>query len=146
MRALFDVSMLLTLFDPGHVMHRAAMTWWQSNRAHGWASCPLSENGFLRIISQRSYPRPVPLPDALATIQAQVARGGHEFWPDDLSILDAERINHTRLLGPAQITDIYLLALAVRHNGRLVTLDRSMDSTSVRNAAPANIVILGQAP
>ena len=146
MRALFDVSMLLTLFDPGHVMHRAAMTWWQSNRAHGWASCPLSENGFLRIISQRSYPRPVPLPDALATIQAQVARGGHEFWPDDLSILDAERINHTRLLGPAQITDIYLLALAVRHNGRLVTLDRSMDATSVRNAAPANLVILGQAP
>jgi toxin-antitoxin system PIN domain toxin len=146
MRALFDVSMLLALFDPGHVMHRAAMTWWQSSRAHGWASCPLSENGFLRIISQRSYPRPVPLPDALATIQAQVARGGHEFWPDDLSILDAERINHTRLLGPAQITDIYLLALAVRHNGRLVTLDRSMDSTSVRNAAPANLVIVGQAP
>ena len=146
MRALFDVSTLLALFDPGHVMHRVAMTWWKSNRAHGWASCPLSENGFVRIISQRSYPRAVPLPDALATIKAQVARGGHEFWPDDLSILDAERINHTRLLGPAQITDIYLLALAVRHNGRLVTLDRSMDSTSVRNAAPANIVILGQAP
>ena len=146
MRALFDVSMLLALFDAGHVMHRVAMTWWKSNRVNGWASCSLSENGFLRIISQRSYPRPVPLPDALATIQAQVARGGHEFWPDDLSILDAERINHTRLLGPAQITDIYLLALAVRHNGRLVTLDRSMDSTSVRNAAPANIVILGQAP
>ena len=146
MRALFDVSMLLTLFDPGHVMHRAAMTWWQSNRAHGWASCPLSENGFLRIISQRSYPRPVALPDALATIQAQVARGGHEFWPDDLSILDAERINHTRLLGPAQITDIYLLALAVRHNGRLVTLDRSVYYTSVRNVALANRLIPGKAP
>ncbi len=145
MRALFDVSMLLALFDPGHVMHRVAMAWWMSNRVHGWASCPLSENGFLRIISQRSYARPVPLPDALATFQAQVARGGHEFWPDDVSILDAERVDHTRLLGPAQITDIYLLALAVRHNGRLVTLDRSIDTTSVRNAAPANLVILGNA-
>lgn len=146
MRALFDVSMLLALFDPGHVMHRVAKSWWKSNRAHGWASCPLSENGFLRIISQRSYSRPVPLPDALATIQAQVARGGHEFWPDDVSILDAEGIDHTRLLGPAQITDIYLLALAVRHNARLVTLDRSIDRTSVRNARTESLVILGCLP
>lgn len=146
MRALFDVSTLLALFDPGHVMHRVAMTWWKSNRVHGWASCPISQNGFVRIISQRSYQRPVPLPDALATFQAQVARGGHEFWSDDVSILDAERVDHTRLLGPAQITDIYLLALAVRHNGRLVTLDRSIDKTSVRNARAENLVILGAAP
>lgn len=146
MRALFDVSTLLALFDPGHVMHRVAMSWWKSNQADGWASCPLSENGYLRIISQRSYTRPVPLPDALATFQAQVARGGHEFWPDDLSILDAQGIDHARLLGPAQITDIYLLALAVRHNGRLVTLDRSIDRASVRKARPENLVILGCPP
>lgn len=140
MRALFDVNMLLALFDPVHVHHRVAMSWWADNRASGWASCPITQNGFLRIASQLSYTSPMPLPEAMRTFEAQVAKGGNEFWPDDLSILDDAHIDHTRLLGPRQLTDVYLLALAVKHGGRLVTLDHSLSFKAARGASEANLV------
>ncbi len=142
MRALFDVSMLLALFDPLHIHHRAAMTWWAENRAEGWASCPLTQNGFLRIAAQPSYSSPIPLPQAIGTFRTQIAKGGHDFWSDDISLLDAEMIDHTRLLGPRQITDIYLLALAVHHGGRFVTLDTSISPAAVRSAAPDQLVVI----
>lgn len=142
MRALFDVSMLLALFDPGHVHHRLAMTWWGENRADGWASCPLTQNGFLRIASQTSYTSPIPLAEAIATFNAQIATGGHEFWPDDFSILDEAHTDHTRLLGPRQLTDVYLLALAVKHGGRLVTLDRRVSWRAARKGGEANLVAI----
>lgn len=143
MRALFDVSMLLALFDPGHVHHRLAMTWWRENRAGGWASCPLTQHGFLRIASQPSYTNPIALSDAIATFKKQIERGGHEFWPDDISILDDVHVDRTRLLGPKQLTDVYLLALAVKHGGRLVTLDRSLYWQAARSASQANLVVIG---
>jgi toxin-antitoxin system PIN domain toxin len=142
MRALFDVSMLLALFDPVHVHHRNALTWWAANCAEGWASCPLTQNGFLRIASQPSYANPMPLPQALSTFHAQLAKGGHEFWPDDISIIDREKIDHSRLLGPRQITDICLLALAVRHGGRFVTLDRGISWQAVKGAEASHLVVV----
>lgn len=142
MRALFDVSMLIASFDAGHVRHRSAMSWWMQNGASGWATCPLSENGFLRIITQRTYQRPVQLPDALLTLRRQIAEGGHEFWPDDLSLLDGAHIDHGRLLGPKQITDVYLLALAVKNGGRLVTLDTGISVAVVKGATYNNLVAI----
>lgn len=76
MRALFDVNMLLALFDPQHVQHAKALTWWSENRDHGWASCPLTENGFLRIASQPSYTNPLPMAQAITLLKAQIAKGG----------------------------------------------------------------------
>ena len=142
MRALFDVSVLLAAFDPGHIHHERAIRWWVRNGALGWATCPLTENGFLRIISQSGYQRPVSLPDAVRTLRRQIAEGGHEFWPDDLSLLDAARIDYAHLLGPKQITDVYLLALAVKHGGRLVTLDRGISFAVAKGATSDQLVTM----
>lgn len=117
--------------------------WWATNGNLGWASCPLTQNGYLRVASQGSYSKPVPLAQAIRILQMQIDEGRHEFWRDDISILDETVVDRARLLGPRQITDIYLLALAVKNGGRLVTLDRSIQQTSVRAARPENLVILG---
>lgn len=142
MRALLDVNVLLALFDPGHLFHRRAREWWGLNRAAGWASCPLTENGYLRIVSQNTYARPVRLPDALKLFRSWAVPPLHEFWPDDLSLLDADNIDYTHLLGPKQITDIYLLALAARNGGRLVTCDRGISIHAVRHATAENLVTI----
>jgi uncharacterized protein len=142
MRGLFDVSVLLALHDADHLHHARATAWWDREAQRGWASCPLSQNGFARIISQRSYSRPLPLVAALDMLRATTARPDHEFWPDDLSILDPAHIDHTHLLGPRQLTDIYLLALAVKHGGRFVTLDTSIALAAVRGAVPSQLVIV----
>lgn len=142
MRALFDVNALLAMFDGGHVHHEAISTWWRGVREYGWASCPLTQNGFLRIISGPRYPGSKPLSDAVGLLRAQAEIPGHEFWADDLTILDDAVFPHGHLLGPNQITDVYLLALAVRRGGRLVTFDRSIAAAAVRGSEPRHIVIL----
>jgi toxin-antitoxin system PIN domain toxin len=142
MRALLDISMLLALFDTKHLHNRAAQAWWRDNRDHGWATCPLTENGFLRIVSQRGYSNPVAMADALAMLRGWAKPPLHAFWPDDVSLLDAAVIDHGRVLGPRQLTDIYLLALATRHGGRFVTLDRGISVRAVHGAEPANLVMV----
>lgn len=142
MRALLDVSVLLALFDPAHIHHRRAMAWWSGNRAEGWASCAMTQNGFLRIASQPSYSNPFPLPKAIATLQAQIARSDHAFWPDSISLLDRSLIDHSRVLGHRQLTDIYLLALAVHRGGRLVTIDTSISPSAVKGARREHLVIV----
>lgn len=142
MIALLDVNMLIALMDPKHVHHTRARQWWAAekagekagDKAAGWASCPITQNGFLRIVTQSAYPNRFPLPDALAILRRATALPGHMFWPDDLSLLDDTAIDHTRLLGPRQITDAYLLGLAVRRGGRLVTLDTGISVGVVRGA------------
>ena len=143
MRGLFDVSMLLALFDSAHVFNVTARQWWSKNSDHGWASCPLTENGFLRVVSQRGYSSPPPLASALALLRGWAAPPRHAFWPDDVSLMDAKVFDHGHILGPGQITDIYLLALAVKHGGRLVTFDRGMSVKTVRGAGVQHLVIIG---
>ena len=143
MRALFDVSMLLALFDPAHVFNATARQWWVENQDHGWASCPLTENGFLRVVSQRGYSSPLPLADALSRLRTWAVPARHAFWPDDVSLMDTTVFDHGHVLGPGQNTDIYLLALAVRHSGRLVTFDRSISVKAVRGAGPQHLVTAG---
>ena len=142
MRALLDVNLLLALFDPAHTHHARSVSWWQGQASGGWASCPLTQNGFVRVVSRASYPRPARLPDALQLLRAWAVPPRHEFWPDDLSLLDETYIDHSRLLGPNQITDIYLLALAVKNGGRLVTFDRGVTIAAVKGAKAKNLVVL----
>jgi toxin-antitoxin system PIN domain toxin len=143
MRALLDVNAFLALADQNHVHHRIVRDWWAGSHSFGWASCPLTENGFLRIITQPSYPSPLPIGMALQMLAAAFAEGDHEFWPDDISLTDAGHFEHGLILGPKQVTDIYLLALAVHRGGRLVTLDRSISIASVKGAKADNLVVLG---
>ena len=143
MRALLDINMLLALADASHPHHQRARAWRVAEIGEaGWASCPLTQNGFVRICTQRSYKNPLSLPDALLVMQRLAARPDHQFWPDDVSILDDRLIDRTRLLGPRQITDIYLLALAVKHGGRLVTLDTGISLQAVRGAREGQLVVV----
>jgi hypothetical protein len=141
-RALLDVSLLLALFDVDHSHHPDAGRWWAADRRHGWASCPLSQNGFVRIISGSGYPRRLLTAEAVVLLEKQIELGNHQFWSDDLSIVDPEVFDHSYILGPKQLTDVYLLALAVKNGGRLVTFDRSIPLRAVRGAEAHHVVVL----
>ena len=142
MRALIDVNVLLALFDPDHVDHRTAQRFVRSGLQDGWATCPLTQNGFVRIISQPRYPSPVSTADALTRLAEAASHESHTFWPDDASLLDPDVLDRSSLLGPRQVTDAYLLALAVRHGGRLVTFDRAIPLRAVVGAAPEHVQVL----
>jgi uncharacterized protein len=142
LRALFDVNLLVALLDEQHVHHTRAHQWWSAVREGGWASCPLTENGFLRVISQPTYPNPVPVSAAHELLGRQMAETDHAFWPADISILDATVFNRDRLLGPKQLTDVYLLALAVRHGGSLATIDGGVSLDTVRGAEARHLTVV----
>ena len=142
MRALFNVNVLLALFDPDHTFNRRARAWWSTNRTNGWATCPLTQNGFVRVMSQPSYRQNRSIADAAALLKAGVLQRGHALWPDDVAMTDVHMFDHSRILGPKQITDIYLLALAVRNEGRLVTFDRGIPLAAVRSAEPRHLIVL----
>jgi toxin-antitoxin system PIN domain toxin len=141
LRALFDVNLLIALFDEQHVLHGRAHEWWVANRANGWASCPLTQNGFVRVICQPSYPNPISIAAALEFLAEQLADTDHSFWPDDISLLDAELFDRERILGPKQLTHVYLLALAVRNGGRLATFDRAVPLNAVHGADSRHVAV-----
>lgn len=142
MRVLFDVNALIAIVDEQHVHHRIIHEWWAANRSGGWASCPLTENGLARIISQPGYKNRVTTTFAIELLAEQFGEGDHAFWPDDISLRDATRFDPSRILGPRQITDVYLLALAVKNDGRLATLDRSVPLRAARGAEPRHLVVI----
>ncbi|MFK5644896.1 TA system VapC family ribonuclease toxin [Ornithinimicrobium sp. LYQ121] len=141
-RALLDVGVLLALMDPDHVYHERVHRWFaQDTDDDGWASCALTQNGFVRILSQPRYPNPVPVAHAVQVLRSSLASEAHEFWPCDVSLTD-DAIDATRLLGHRQVTDTYLLALAVAHRGRFVTLDSNIDRSAVPAADDGSLVVL----
>ena len=142
MRALFDVNMLLALLDAAHVHHERAKNWLMSQADPSWASCPLTQNGFVRILSQPSYPGHLSVHSAAKLLAEATVSVHHEFWPDDLSLLDEAAFETTRIHGPGQLTDAYLLGLAAYRGGRLVALDRSIAISGVPRAKSSNLVIL----
>ncbi len=142
MRALLDVNILIALFDVPHVHHGRAHSWWTAHRSSGWASCPLTQNGFAHVISKPGYSRPIALQTALSALAAQLGQPDHEFWPDEISITDSQLFDHSNLFGPKQITDVYLLGLAVKNGGRLVTFDRGLPLKAVRGAEARHLVVL----
>ena len=142
MRSLLDVNVLLALFQPDHVHFDRAQEWWKANQDYGWASCPLTQNGFVRILSQHSYPKPLPTAAAIGRLAEQIDQTDHLFWPDDLSIADRLVFDPGGILGPNQITDAYLLALAVKNGGRLATLDHGVSLRAVRGAEPRHLAVI----
>ncbi|MBI2382734.1 MAG: PIN domain-containing protein [Gammaproteobacteria bacterium] len=142
MRALLDVNVLIALLDADHVQHAAASRWLSGNLAHGWASCPITQNGCVRIMSQPGYPNALPAAEVAARLAEAAATPHHEFWADRVSLLDDHVIDRRYLLGPRQVTAAYLLALAVRENGRFVTFDRSVSLAAARGAAARHLCVL----
>jgi uncharacterized protein len=142
MRALLDVNVLIALFTPNHAHAQRAHSWWQENETNGWATCPLTQNGFARITSQASFPYSSTTAAAVARLRDIMARTRHEFWPDSISIADEGIFDPTFLLSHRQVTDTYLLALAMKNDGCLVTFDRSIQLAAVKGAKPENLVVV----
>jgi uncharacterized protein len=142
MRALFDVNVLIAMFDAQHAHHARAHQWWATNQTEGWASCPLTQNGFVRVTTHPSYPNRTAIRNAIELFERQILATDHAFWSDDISLLDPRLFDRERILGPKQLTDIYLLALAVRNGGRLVTFDRAVPTATVLGAAVESLVMI----
>lgn len=142
MRALLDVNVLIALLDSDHAHHARARAWLKENITHGWASCPLTQNGCIRIMSQPGYPGALPAAAVAERLAAATATSHHAFWPDAVSMLDAGRIAWNAVLGSRQVTDVYLLALAAQQNGRLVTLDRAVPLKAVPGAKARHLVVI----
>lgn len=142
MRALLDINILLALFDADHVDHTRTREWLETEIGQGWASCAITQNGFIRVISQPRYPSPIPIAQAVARLSRATRSEHHQFWSCDLSLLDGRLVDPTRLHGHRQVTDTYLLALAVAHGGRFVTFDHAIPSGAVAGSGPENLVVL----
>lgn len=142
MRALLDISFLLALLDRDHIHHDRGRRWFEREIQYGWASCATTQNGCIRILCQPSYPSPVSPRRAIQLISAATSAPYHEYWRSNISILDETIFDHSRIHGPRQITDVYLLGLAAQHGGRLVTFDQAIALSAVRTASPSNLVVL----
>ncbi len=133
--ALLDVNVLVALFDPDHLHHELAHDWFEDHRSGGWATCPTTETGFLRVLGSPAYGGTVSrTADLLARLSRFCSSGDHVFWPDGVSLRDAALFTSARVTGFHQLTDIYLLGVAKTHAGRLVTFDRAMPWKSIVGA------------
>ena len=140
MRALYDVSVLVALLDKNHKAHDSASKWALDNAGQGWASCPITQNGCLRILSQPKYQNPLSLAEALRRLRIAVSTPYHQFLTDDISLLDETIISHPNISSHSQLTDVYLLALAVAHDARFVTLDTHIPRYAVMGTTPERLV------
>lgn len=142
MTALLDVNVLIALLDAGHLHHGAASSWLSDHLDEGWASCPLTQNGCIRILSQNAYPNRAPAAEVAARLAEAAAHPAHSFWPDSASLLTPGLLDWSKLLSGRHITDAYLLALAVKHKGRFVTLDKGVPLAAVSGAKAKHLVVI----
>ncbi|NJM07844.1 type II toxin-antitoxin system VapC family toxin [Candidatus Gracilibacteria bacterium] len=133
---LLDVNLLLALSDPMHLHHEAAHRWFITRGQASWATCPLTENGFVRVASHPSYPnRPGDTPLVIALLRQLCLRTGHNFWPASVSLRDI--LLPGALLTHNHITDVYLLGLAQAQGGKLATFDQRLPATAIRSGERA---------
>ena len=141
---LLDVNILVALFFPDHVHHDLAHDWFTDEGQRGWATCAVTENGFVRVACQRPTDtgnwRPE---DALSFLQKFCSSEGHHFWPDRVSLRERTLFNRAFIRGPSQITDVYLLGLARTMGGRLATFDRTIPLAAVIGAKRDTLAVIG---
>ncbi len=143
MTALLDVSVLVALFNGGHADHDVAHDWLADNSEEAWASCPLTENGLLRVLGNPTQAAGfVPIPTLLENLKRFCASTRHDFWPDAISFRDETMFNVAAIRGPAQLTDVYLLGLAVKRGGRFVTFDRGVPLAAVKGARQEHLEVI----
>jgi toxin-antitoxin system PIN domain toxin len=126
---LLAVNLLIALFDANHLHHSAAQNWFATRGGAAWATCPITENGLIRIFSSPSYPNLSATPAEVAARLAIACQDpGHEFWPDNVSLATDNKFELRQLQGSRQVTDAYLLLLCARRNGTLATFDAGLSS------------------
>jgi predicted nucleic acid-binding protein len=143
LRYLLDVNVWIALLDEAHVHHSHALAF-MTSPALKIASCPLVENGVIRILNLPGYSKfgPVGFDKVSRKLRDICADMDHEFWPDSVSLRTVGMIDWSRVLGHNQITDSYLLALVKANQGCLVTLDHRVTLSTVVGAAAQNIRLL----
>ena len=140
--ALLDVNLLVALFDPDHVHHSLAHDWFADHRAAGWATCPVTENGLVRVLANPKYGAGLRAADLITRLRQFCSSGRHTFWPDAVSIRDDRLFKPSLMSGHGQLTDVYLLGLAVKRGGRLATFDRSIPSSAVIGATRQSLAVI----
>jgi toxin-antitoxin system PIN domain toxin len=144
MRALLDVNVVIALLDPDHAFHERAHDWWAAEAESGWASCPIVENGVVRIMSNPGYSQQTRFTpgDLISRLRTFATQTNHQFWPDDVSLRDGKLFMAERIHSSRQLTDIYLLALATQHAGRLATFDQAIPISAVCGAKTESLCVI----
>lgn len=144
--ALLDINVLVALFDPDHVHHELAHDWFADNRTRGWATCPITENGFVRVLSNPAYGGSITrVIELVERLRRFCATGHHTFWSDDVSIHNAAIFHPGLIAGHRQLTDIYLLGLAWHHEGTLATFDRRISEKAIAGQARSALEVIAPA-
>jgi toxin-antitoxin system PIN domain toxin len=124
---LLDVNVLIAMAWPTHQAHEKVQEWLARHAREGWATCPLTQTSFVRILSNPAFsPNALTPGDALTLLQSNLAHPAHRFWADDVSLEEALEPLTQRLAGHPQVTDAYLLGLTIEKKGKFVTLDRGV--------------------
>jgi len=144
-RALLDVNVLVALFDVGHVHHEAAHDWFADHHVAGWATCPLTENGFLRYLTNPRTPVQDDRTVVLASLRSLCSSTHHAFWPDAVSLRDETLFDPRRIVSHRQLADVYLLGLAVSNGACLATFDRSIPWKAVKGATAESLAVIAPA-
>lgn len=142
MSDLPDVNILIALVDDEHAHHQKASNWFDNNRGLGWATCPITQNGCLRIVSQPRYSNSMSIAVAMRRLSDLTNAIDHQLIADDISLLTPGRIDVSAVSSHRQLTDVYLLALAVAHDLRFVTLDRHVQSMAVSGASDEHLAVI----
>ena len=144
MRSLLDVNVLVALFDQDHTFNDRAHLWFEANKREGWASCPITENGLVRILTNPHYSAKIRYSAewVIESLQEFCNASNHHFLPDQTTLRDKQIFATDRILGSRQITDLYLLSLAASNGCRLVTFDRSITLGAVKTARPKNLALI----
>ena len=138
---LLDANVLIALAWPAHVSHSVAHKWFQKHAQEGWATCPLTECAFVRVISNPAFSVDALTPlSAIELLKANLKHPTHQFWTDNIELAQAVRLGARRLTGHQQITDAYLLGLAIHNKGRLATLDQGLGSMANKATSAVELI------
>jgi uncharacterized protein len=140
---LLDVNVLIAAIWPTHESHSSVQRWLGRHVRDGWATCPLTQAAFVRIVSNPAFsPNALTLPDALALLEANLRHAEHHFWEDEISFMAAVEPFAERLIGHRQVSDAYLLGLAIHKKGKLATLDKEVLAMLPAGSAHRDSVVL----
>ena len=141
--ALLDVNVIVALFFAQHVHHEIAHDWFADHRREGWATCPMTENGFVRVATQQPTESGlIRATEAVEHITRFCSDQHHHPWTDAVSLTDSKIFVPEFIASHRQVTDVYLLGLAKKMKGALVTFDRTIPLNAVRGATSAHLQVL----
>jgi uncharacterized protein len=140
---LLDVNVLIAMTWPSHEAHGKVQHWLLGRGRDKWASCPFTQTAFVRILSNPVFsPNALTPANALTLLQSNLLHPAHQFWHDDIGLMDAIALVQAKIVGHQQVTDAYLLGLAVHKKGKLATLDRKLPTLLSEKISTRDLVIV----